>query len=108
MVVESTGRATAMRTVHRRTRPLPALVGLALLFWLSAGPGWAGFEEGVRAYKSGDYATALREWLPLAQQGDAGAQFLIGALYVQGQGVPQDYGQATQWFRRAAEQGHVA
>jgi TPR repeat protein len=81
---------------------------MALLLWLLAGQGWAGFEEGVHAYKSGDYTTAFREWLPLAQQGDAGAQFLLGALYAQGQGVPQDYGQAVQWFRRAAEQGHVA
>lgn len=106
--VESTGKVRAMRTVPGRRRLLPALLESVLLLWLSAVPGWAGFEEGVRAYKSGDYATAFREWQPLAQQGDAGAQFLLGALYAQGHGVPQDYGQAAQWFRRAAEQGHVA
>jgi hypothetical protein len=91
-----------------RKRLLPSLGGMALLLWLSAVPGWAGFEEGIRAYKNGDYATAVREWLPLAQQGDVRAQFLLGALYAQGYGVPQDYSTAAQWFRQAAEQGHVA
>src|SRR5215475_6123328 len=104
----SSQKAKAMRTVSVRKRLLPALGGLALLLWLSAVPGWAGFEEGIQAYKQGDYATAARAWLPLAQQGDARAQFLLGSLYAQGYGVPQDYGAAAQWFRRAAEQGHVA
>ena len=44
---------------------------IALVFWLAATPGWAGFEEGVRAYNSGDYATAFRELLSSAQQGNA-------------------------------------
>src|SRR5215475_2555317 len=96
-----------MRTVSMRKRPLLSLGSIALLLCLSAVPGWAGFEEGLQAYKNGDYATAVREWLPLAQQGDARAQFLLGALYAQGHGVPQDYGAAAQWFRQAAEQGHV-
>ena len=96
-----------MRTVSVRKRLLPSLGGMALLLWLSAVPGWAGFEEGIQAYKNGDYATAARAWLPLAQQGDARAQFLLGALYAQGYGVPQDYGAAAQWFRQAAAQGHV-
>ena len=90
-----------------RKRLLPSLGGMALLLWLSAVSGWAGFEEGIQAYKHRDYATAAREWLPLAQQGDARAQFFLGALYAQGYGVPQDYGAAAQWFRQAAEQGHV-
>ena len=81
---------------------------IVLLLWLSAGPGWAGFEEGIRAYQSGDYPTAVSALLPLAQQGDARAQFLLGALCAQGHGVPQDYGAAAQWFRQAAEQGHAA
>ena len=97
-----------MRTVCACKRLLSSLGGLVLLLWLSAVPGWAGFEEGIQAYKNGDYATAMRAWLPLAQQGDARAQFLLGALYAQGYGVPQDYGAAAQWFRRAATQGHVA
>ena len=78
-----------------------------LLLCLSAVSGWAGYEEGERAYLSGDYAMAFRELQPLAQQGHAGAQFYLGLMYSYGRGVPQDYRQAVQWSRRAAEQdGH--
>ena len=37
--------------------------------------------KGLTAYQSGDYATALREWKPLAEQGDANAQILLGGMY---------------------------
>ena len=43
------------------------------------------------AYKKGDYATALREWEPLANQGDADAQFSLGVMYANGEWVPQNY-----------------
>src|SRR5438270_12416857 len=41
-----------------------------------------------------------------AERGHAKAQFALGYLYYNGQGVPQDYPEAAQWYRRAAEQGH--
>lgn len=85
---------------------LPRLI-LALLL---AGAGLsanADFDEGVAAYEKGDYATALREWQPLAEQGNAFAQFNLGAMYAKGQGVPQDDKAAAQWYRRAAEQGNA-
>jgi TPR repeat protein len=50
----------------------------------------ADLQKGLTAYKSGDYATALREWTPLAKQGDAHAQNNLGLMYKNGQGVPQD------------------
>jgi len=65
----------------------------------------ADFEKGAAAYESGDYATALREWTPLAEQGDAYAQNNLGWAYANGQGVPQDYKTALKWFTLAAEQG---
>ena len=43
----------------------------------------------------------------LAEQGDAAAQFAMGAHYAVGDGVPQDYATAARWFARAANQGHV-
>ena len=70
-------------------------------------PMWAGADEGMQAYDRGDYATAFREWLPRAQQGIGEAQYNLGLLYARGQGVPQDDGQAIQWFRRAADQGYA-
>jgi len=72
----------------------------------SAGVSWSGdFQKGVAAYQSGDYATALREFQPLAEQGDASAQNNLGWMYEKGQGVPQDYKTAVKWTTLAAEQG---
>ena len=42
-----------------------------------------------------------------AEQGDAGAQYNLGVMYRDGEGVPQDDGEAVAWFRKAAEQGHA-
>ena len=70
-------------------------------------PAWADFQAGMDAYNRGDYATALREWRPLAEQGDASAQFQLGLLYDNGDGVPRDYAKARQWYERAAAQGGV-
>ena len=72
----------------------------------STGVSWsADFQKGFEASKSGDYATALREWSPLAKQGLAAAQFNLGLMYAFGRGVPQDYKAAVKWYRLAAEQG---
>ena len=72
----------------------------------SVGTSWgADFQKGVAAYDSGDFATALREWRPLAEKGDADAQFNLGVMYSKGQGVPQDYKTAVKWYTLAAEQG---
>ena len=43
----------------------------------------------------------------LANSGDAGAQFMIGQKFDQGEGVDRDVGEAMRWYRLAAEQGHV-
>jgi TPR repeat protein len=63
------------------------------------------FENGLTAAGSGDYETALKEWLPLAESGDPSAQFNIGLMYESGQGVPQNDAEAVKWYRLAADQG---
>ena len=65
----------------------------------------ANYRTGLDAYERGDYATALRQWRLLAEQGDASAQYNLGLLYTNGQGVPKDDVQARQWFEKAAVQG---
>ncbi len=94
------------------TTPKAKLAGLALIAALCAGftlgltaPAWAGFDEGTAAYQRGDYATALREFRPLAEQGAADAQFNLGVMYFKGRGVPQVHAEAVKWYRKAAEQG---
>ncbi len=81
---------------------LSIVVGLTLML---ATPTWADFQAGFDAYKRGDYDTALKEWRPLAEQGDAVAQNNLGGMYHNGQGVPKDYQEAAKWYRQAAEQG---
>ncbi len=66
------------------------------------------YQAGVDAYNRGDYDTALKEFRPLAVQGDPKAQNKMGVLYVLGEGVPQDYTEAVKWYRLAAEQGEAA
>ena len=91
--------------MKRLTTPLSLILTL-LLF--SATNAWsADFDRGVDAYEKGDYATALREWEPLVEQGIAVAQYSLGVMYAEGKGVPQDYKTAHKWYSLAAEQGHV-
>jgi TPR repeat protein len=56
----------------------------------------------------GDFATALRLFGPLAEQGDASAQTNLGVMYEQGRGVAQNYREAMKWFRLAALQGNAS
>jgi TPR repeat protein len=78
------------------------------LFLFSATSAWsADFDKGFDAAQKGDYATAVREWTPLAEQGDAFAQHNLGLMYANGEGIPQDYQTAFKWFSLAAEQGYA-
>ena len=73
-----------------------------------SGPVMAGvWEDITAAYTRDDYATALRLLRPLAEQGNAAAQFNLGIMYANGRGVPNDDVQAVKWFRLAAEQGYA-
>lgn len=65
-------------------------------------------QKGLDAANRGDYATALREWRPLADAGDAEAPLHLGFLYGRGAGVPQDDAEAVRWYRLAAERGNAA
>ena len=60
------------------------------------------------AYDAGDYATALTEWRPLAEQGNATAQSNLGVMHPTGQGVIEDDKEAVKWYRLAAEQGDAS
>ena len=88
----------------------PCLTVFAIVFALSVGATQSaegGFKEGLAAVKRGDYATALREWRPLAERGNRGAQNNLGVMYSKGQGVLKDYKEAVKWYTKAANQGHA-
>jgi len=80
------------------------LVAIATVNPAAAGP----LEDGLTAYRDHDYATALASWRPLAETGNAAAQYQLGILYAEGKGVEQSDATAAQWFRRAADQGDAA
>ena len=58
------------------------------------------------AYDRADYKTALKIWLPAAEEGDADAQNTVGEIFEQGLGTDPNYEVAALWYGRAAEQGH--
>ncbi len=84
-----------------------ATVLLAVVVVLVAASACTNFKAEEEAIDRGDYATALKEWRPLAEQGEARAQTNLGVMYRLGEGVPQDDTEAVRWYRRAAEQGHT-
>jgi TPR repeat protein len=79
-----------------------ALTALALLVAL---PVRADFQTALDAYNAGDYETAYREWLPLAEKDSPPAQFNIGLMFERGEGREQDFKLAVEWYLRAAENG---
>lgn len=59
------------------------------------------------AYERKDFALCLSIWRPLADQGNAEAQTLLGAMYWQGEGVARDHTEAARLYLLAAEQGYA-
>ena len=66
------------------------------------------FEDAQAACLRKDYATALRMYRSLAEQGSVYAQSNLGYMYDTGRGTPQDYAEALKWYRLAAEQGDAS
>ncbi len=56
------------------------------------------------AYDRADYSTALKVWLPLAQEGSAEAQTYVGEIYEKGLGLMPDYQVAAHWYQKAVAQ----
>jgi hypothetical protein len=82
------------------------LLRASLIFGAIGGAATAApLEDAVVACQRGDYATALKVWHPLAEQGDAEAQFHLGVIYESGQGVLRNDAEASKWYRKAADQG---
>ena len=65
----------------------------------------AGFNEGLSALNTRDFVAALREFVPLANNGHALAQNHLAIIYYNGEGVTQNMGEAVKWFCKSAEQG---
>jgi len=100
-------------------RLLPVLCLTLAVFLGSTGVSWsADFQKGLDAYDRGDYATALREWTPLAENKGIlsylyskkdiiSAQSGLGSLSATGRGVSQNHKTAVKWYTLAAKQGYA-
>ena len=69
-------------------------------------PAGADFKAGLEAYKRGDYRVSFQEWKPLAEAGNAAAQYNLGILYENGLGVAKDAVKAYRWYQKAAPQDY--
>src|SRR6056297_3093692 len=84
------------------------MAALAICGALAAPASAQDLDAGLEAARAGDYQTALENWLPLAEQGDAKAQRNLGSMYRNGRGETQDDAKAERWFRKAVEQFRLA
>jgi TPR repeat protein len=82
------------------------ILAAALLALVAVTPAAGSFQNGMAAFNREDYAAAGRALWPLAESGDARAQAILGYMFANGRGVPQNYIEAASWYRRASEQGH--
>ncbi len=62
---------------------------------------------GVDLWRNGDWAGAVANWKPFAEAGDADAMFNMGQAYKLGRSVPMDKAIARDWYRKAANKGHL-
>jgi TPR repeat protein len=84
---------------------LRILLAISAMFCCNAAV--AGLKEGYEALARQDYATAIKEYRPLADRGNAEAQYRIGRMYEFGKGYPQDKARGIAWIRKAAAQNHA-
>ena len=84
------------------------ILASAGLFGLIISSALADYNSGFSAYVRGDYDTALREWLPLAREGNISAQRNLAVMYREGRGVQKDLGEALSWFSQAASAGNAS
>jgi TPR repeat protein len=96
-----------MRLVNKYIYPVLMVLCGATCFAATAACAGS-FEDGETAYNQHDYKAALEAWQPLAERGDAQAQYKLGVMYDNGFGVKADIALAADWYRRAAVQGDKA
>jgi uncharacterized protein len=80
------------------------MISLVLIF---SAPAHADFAAGQAAYDRGDFNAAYNEWLPLAEAGDAEAQFRVGRLYDVGEGRSRNGPMAVEWYEKSFKQKNL-
>lgn len=83
------------------------VIGLALSLSAQAQTLEERMRTAAGAYERKDFATAVSVWRPLAAQGNAEAETLLGAMYWSGEGVPRDHREAARLYLSAAQKGYA-
>ena len=83
-----------------------AVVCLLSILWIVPPECRGNITEGLKAYRRGDYACAFRKFAQMAERGNVKAQYYIGYMYLNGEGVAADYNAAFKWLSRAAAKGN--
>ena len=114
-----TPSATAPRLIYRALLGLVIVIVLVVVGYVAGptiapmiGQHWGMSSQAAQRLEAGAANPGTKpkfvdDLQTLAEQGDAEAQWQLGARYHNGEGLPQDDVRAMQWFERAAEQGHV-
>jgi TPR repeat protein len=96
------GAATSMQV---SVRALLGMIAVATTIQSAIAQGTP--EDGLAAYRKGDYVKAVELWRALAEKGDPVAQYRLGDMYADGKGVKRDDATALAWFQRSANQGNA-
>jgi|CXWL01.1.fsa_nt_gi hypothetical protein len=94
-----------MKTLVKYRLAIFSLCSLIFLTALADSTAFADYQAAYAAYRNGNFTETLRQLEPLDQQGNPHAQYLLGEIYRDGQGVPRNLDTAASWYRRAAKQG---
>lgn len=82
-------------------------LGILIVFAIGVAPAWAGKSDAIVAYQNGNYKEAARQFRPLAEAGDAEAQYYMGYMHEKGRGVAKDQAVMRKWYQRAADGGNA-
>ena len=86
---------------------LKQVLWICVCFFALTGPAMAdALSDATRVYNTGDYEQDAKLYRPLAEKGNAEAQYVLGMMYRAGRGVERDNKEARKWYQLAAEQGH--
>ena len=96
------GAATSVQVI---VRTLLGVIAVATAIESAVAQGTP--EDGLAAYRNGDYVKAVTLWRALAEKGDPVAQYRLGDMYAEGKGVARDDATAMTWFQRSANQGNA-
>ena len=90
-----------------KIKPLTLLLALTFLFLFSGSVFGDDLQDGFDAYKRNAYKEAFKLFRLSAVKGNASAQYNLGVMYAEGQGVTKDSKEANKWYRFSAEQGNT-